>query len=181
MPIPVLLAAESSSTGLAALGISLPHLIFELINFAILFWLLKRYAYKPIVNALENRRKFIADSLAEADAARSERDKVVAERVEILEKARQHAAAIVTDARKEAEAKKNEIIADAESTADHIVEQAKRETDRQLDEARKKLEQEARELVVSATSALINEKLDPEKDSALIEKSLKTAEGVGRG
>src|SRR4051812_27075775 len=169
MPIPVSLAAES--TGLGALGISLPHLIFELINFGILYWILKRYAYAPIINALEKRRKFIERSLAEADAARTERDKVMAERTEILEKARKHAAEIASEAAREAEARKNQVLSEAEATAEHIIEQAKRETERQLAEAREQLAKEARDLIVRATSVLINEELDPKKDSELIDRA----------
>ena len=58
MPFPVLFAAESSG-GLGALGINLSALLFELINFAILFWILKRFAYQPILNALEQRLSLI--------------------------------------------------------------------------------------------------------------------------
>jgi F-type H+-transporting ATPase subunit b len=172
MPIP-LIAAESS--GLASLGINLPALIFELINFGILFWILKRYAYKPIVDGLENRRKKIEESLKAAEAAQAEKASIEAERTKIIAEARKHAAEIVADARNEGETKKNEIIKEAEATAEHIVEQAKRETDRQLAAAHDQLLGEAKRLVVSATAALIEEKLDEKRDAELIDKAFKKA------
>lgn len=175
MPLPVLFAAKSS--GLAELGISLPALLFELINFGILFWVLKRYAYGPIVKTLENRRRHIEESLKAADAALAERAKIADERQEIIAKAKAHATEIVSEARGEAETKKSSIIAEAESTAEHIVEQAKRETDRQLAAAHDQLSSEARKLVVAATSELIDEKLDAAKDAKLIEKAFAAAGG----
>ncbi|HUC20804.1 MAG TPA: F0F1 ATP synthase subunit B [Candidatus Polarisedimenticolaceae bacterium] len=177
MPIPVLLAAESHSQGLGALGINLPALLFEIINFAILFWILKRYAYKPILNALENRRKTIENSLKAAEEARAEKASIEKQRAEILAKAKSHAAELISEARMEAETKKNAIISEAETTAVHIVEQAKRETTRQLEAARKELAHEARKLVIAATSRLIGEKLDEKRDAELLEKAFETAGG----
>lgn len=177
MPIPVFLA--DSNQGLGALGINLPALLFELVNFGILYWILKRYAYKPIVDMLERRRKQIEDSLKAAEEALAERAALGKERQEIIAKAKAHAADIVAEARGEAEKQKNAIIADAESSADHIMEQAKRETDRQLATARTKLAGEARELVVAATSRLIDEKLDIKRDEKLVEKAFAAAGSSG--
>ncbi len=175
MPFPVLFAAETHSSGLGALGISLPALIFELINFAILFWVLRRYAYKPILGALERRRKTIEDSLKAAAEAQAEKAAISEQRTKILAEAKSHAAEIISEARLEAEKKKNGIISEAESSAEHIIEQAKRETTRQLEAARKELASEARTLVVAATSRLIEEKLDEKRDAALLEKAFVAA------
>ncbi|HEX7259830.1 MAG TPA: F0F1 ATP synthase subunit B [Candidatus Saccharimonadia bacterium] len=177
MPIPVLFAAETHSSGLGALGISVPALLFEIINFAILFWILKRYAYKPILNALERRRQTIENSLKAAAEAQAEKAAISKQRAEMLAEAKAHAADIISDARAEAETKKNAIISEAESTAVHIVEQAKRETGRQLEAARKELATEARKLVIAATSRLIGEKLDEKRDAELLEKAFETAGG----
>ncbi len=168
MPIPVLFA---EAQGLGALGINLPALIFEIINFAILFWILKRYAYKPILSALERRRKTIENSLKAAQEAQEERAAIDEQRVKIIAEAKAHGSEIVAQARAEAETKKNAIIGEAEQTAIHIVEQAKRETGRQLDVARKELAAEARKLVIAATSRLLGEKLDEKRDAVLIDKA----------
>jgi F-type H+-transporting ATPase subunit b len=176
--IPVLLA---DTTGLGALGINLPSLIFELINFGILYWVLKRYAYKPIVTMLENRRRRIEESLKAAEAAVAERNALQQERQEIIAKAKAHATELVAEARAEAELKKNGIIAEAEAAADHIMEQAKRETERQLAAAHDQLATEARGLVIAATSKLIDEKLDARRDEKLVEQAFAAATGGRRG
>jgi len=176
--IPVLFADAS---GLGALGINLPALIFELINFGILYWILKRYAYKPIVTMLETRRRHIEDSLKAAAAAIAERNALEQERQEIIAKAKAHASEIVAEARGEAEVKKNGIIAEAEASADHIMEQAKRETGRQLAAAHDQLASEARGLVIAATSKLIDEKLDAKRDEKLVERAFAAATGGRRG
>ncbi|HUC86799.1 MAG TPA: F0F1 ATP synthase subunit B [Candidatus Saccharimonadales bacterium] len=174
MPVPVLFADAS---GLGALGINLPALIFELINFGILYWILKRYAYGPIVTILERRRKHIEDSLKAAEAAQAERAAILQEHQEMIAKAKTRAAEIVSEARGDGETKKAAIITEAEKTAEHIVEQAKRETERQLKAAHDQLAGEARQLVVAATARLIDERLDAERDAKLVERALETAGG----
>jgi F-type H+-transporting ATPase subunit b len=176
--LPVLFA---DSSGLGALGINLPALIFELINFGILYWILKRYAYKPIVTMLENRRRRIEESLKAAEAAIAERNALQQERQEIIAQAKARASEIVAEARGEAEVKKNGIIAEAEANADHIMEQAKRETERQLAAAHDQLAGEARELVIAATSRLIDEKLDAKRDEKLVEQAFAATAGGRRG
>ncbi len=178
MPFPVFFGDAS---GLAALGVNLPALIFELINFGILYWILKRYAYGPIVTMLENRRHRIEESLKAAEAAVAERDALSKERQEIIAKAKAHASEIVSDARGEAEKQKSTILAEAEASADHIMEQAKRETERQLAAAHDKLASEARELVIAATSKLLDEKMDAKRDESLVERAFAAATGGRRG
>jgi F-type H+-transporting ATPase subunit b len=174
MPVTVLFA---DTQGLAALGINLPALIFELINFGILYWILKRYAYGPIVVMLERRRKHIEESLKAAEAAQADRAAIQQERQEIIARAKVHATEIVSEARSEAETKKAAIITESEATADHIIEQAKRETERQLTAAHDQLAHEARQLVVAATARLIDEKLDAERDAKLVERALQAVGG----
>lgn len=174
MPFHVLLAAEGGQ-GLAALGINLPALLFELINFGILFWVLKRYAYGPIVTALENRRKAIEDSLAQAEAAAARQKDAEAERTKVLEQARKRAAEIKAEALSDADVRRGAVIQEAEQTAEHIVAQAKREADRALREAREQLEGEVRDLVVAATSVVIDERLDAKRDESLLNRSLQLA------
>lgn len=87
--------------------------IAQLINFLILVWLLKRFLYKPIVDAIDAREKRIAGELAQAEAikaeARRERDEFT-RRNEALEEQRD---ALLHAAREEAQAERLRILDDA--------------------------------------------------------------------
>jgi len=82
-----LLAAQSSG-GIGALGLNWTGLIFQLINFGILYWVLNRYAFPPILRLLAKRRAQIAAGLADAAAAKQALADAATERERILVAAR---------------------------------------------------------------------------------------------
>src|SRR5437660_1312163 len=88
--------AEETATkgGLGAIGIDGRALLFQIINFAILFFILKKVAYKPILGLLEERRKRIDESLKLADETTEAHTKAEAETAKLLAKARVEAEAI---------------------------------------------------------------------------------------
>ena len=92
----------------------------QAINFIILVWLLKRFLYKPILNAIDAREKLIAAKLADADAkeaeAQEERDEFQ-HKNEAFDKQR---AALMSKARDEAGAERNKLLDDARKAADAL-------------------------------------------------------------
>jgi F-type H+-transporting ATPase subunit b len=92
----------------------------QALNFAILVWLLKRFLYKPILNAVDAREKLIAGKLADADAkeakAQSERD-AFQQKNEAFDKKR---AALLTKAADEAAAEGRKLLDDARKAADTL-------------------------------------------------------------
>jgi F-type H+-transporting ATPase subunit b len=144
-------------------------LIGESITFAIFVWFCMRFIWPPIVNALEGRRKQIADGLAAADRGKHE-----------LELAAKRA----SDTLHEAKLKSVEVIAQAEKRANEIVEEAKEtarvEGDRQLAAARAEIEQEifrAREqlreqvaqLVVAGAEKVLRREVNAKAHADLLE------------
>ncbi len=122
-------------------------LIGQSITFAFFVWFCMKYVWPPIVNALETRRKQIADGLAAADRGKHE-----------LELAARRA----SDALHEAKLKASEIIAQAEKRSAQIVDEAKNaakaEGDRMLAAARAEMEQDvfrAREQLRGQVAALV--------------------------
>lgn len=125
---------------LSSLGINGPFLIAQLFNFFILFLVLRRFLFKPMVNMLETRKQRIADGLQAAEMARREAEaeraqlqsQIDAERREAMERvaaaskrgetlaaeiessARQDALKILEDARTEAARERERIIAEAQ-------------------------------------------------------------------
>jgi len=104
-------------------------LVWNLIAFLILFFILKKFAWKPILNSLGEREKTIADSLASAEKMKAEMAQMKSDNEELLAKAREERASIL----KEARDIKEKIISDAK-------EQAKAEASKVLAEAQAALE-----------------------------------------
>ena len=79
-----------------------PKLIAQLINFAIVLFVLWRFAYKPVLEMLENRRQKIAESMDNADQIKAELAKTQAERNKVLAEANQKAEQLIADAKEAA-------------------------------------------------------------------------------
>jgi F-type H+-transporting ATPase subunit b len=165
-------AAEAPS-GIAALGINLQAFLFQLVAFLIVLWLLRKFAYGPLVKTLETRRQAVIDSL---DDAKETADKLANAQKEIeskLNEARDQAKEIVDVAHKEAAVMVEDADQKAQKRADHIVKEARSQLDQDVLKARETLKKDATELVALATEKIIKEKLTSEKDQALIKETVK--------
>lgn len=167
--------AAESSEGIGALGLSLPAIIASFITFAILFFVVKKFALSGIVANLEKREKDINRGLH----LTSEMDKKAAELEATVEKtlktARKDADAIIA----EANAETGKMIANAEAAAtrkaDEILRAAEGKIDRDIADARQGLKTEMAGLITEATEAILNQKLDASSDRKLVENYLKEA------
>ena len=167
-------AAESTqaSSGLP-LGLSLQAFIIQLITFVLVFFLLKKFAFKPIVKIMDERHKVIEDGVRLGQKMEKEQAKLDEEKARIVREARHEADGIIATAHKEA----REVARDAEKAAqvkaDAVMADAELRIKEETDHARRKLEKEISELVGEATEAVVGEKVDNAKDKALIEKTVK--------
>lgn len=127
----------------------------QIVNFLIIFWLLKKFAYKPIFAMLEKRKMLIAEGVAHAEKAEEMMRKTEEKEKEMLKKAQVEAQDILSDARKQAQ----EVINTAE-------EGAKGRVEKMLDDATKSIEQQTldAEKILSRHTAKLA--------VALLEKSL---------
>jgi F-type H+-transporting ATPase subunit b len=168
-------AAEGSG-GLGAIGLDGRALLFQIINFVILFWILKMVAYKPVLKMLEARRRKIEQGLKDAEAATKAAAEAESARTKLLHEARAEADKLLAQARDEAAATVKTAETKAQARAEQIVADAQSRTERQAGEVRGQLRRELGGLVAAATEALIGTKLDAKKDAELIENALKTAD-----
>jgi F-type H+-transporting ATPase subunit b len=172
--IPLVFAAEEAqSSGIGALGISLSAFVIQLISFTIVILLLNKFAFKPIIRLLEERRKVIDDGVKMGQKLEIERAKLDAEVVKVMRDARVEADKIIGNGQKEA----REIIREAEKVGarkvDIMLADAEARINEETEQAKRKLEKEIVGLVSEATEAIVDEKVDPKKDAELIDKALK--------
>ena len=135
-------------------------LIGQAISFALFVWFCMRFVWPPIINALEERKKKIADGLADADAAAAEREQAAEESRRSADEAKQEAATILGRAQKRAD----EIIEEARGAAQdegvRIRAQAQTEAEQELQQAREQLRSEVAGLAVLGAEAVLKREVD---------------------
>jgi F-type H+-transporting ATPase subunit b len=164
--------AEKAS-GLGALGINPKAFLIQLISFAIVFLLLKKFAFKPITKLLVERRKVIDDGVRMGLKMEKEKEKLDEKVAAALKDARHEADQIIANAHKEA----REVIRDAEKTAqskaNSMLAEAEVRLHEEASQARKHLEKELVGLVSEATEVIVGEKIDSKRDTELVKKAMK--------
>ena len=155
---------------LNSLGINLGYLFVQIFNFAIMFLILRSWAYRPIVKALENRRKSIEQGLEDAREAAEARANAEKKADEILAEAQAKASEIVRNATERAETVGQDVVASAEAEAakakDAALAEAQVEKEGMLSDVRGQIAA----LAMSATQKLVGEALDEKRQHALIDE-----------
>ncbi|HBX69191.1 MAG TPA: ATP synthase F0 subunit B [Chloroflexi bacterium] len=153
-----------------ALGINLGFFLFQVFNFSILAILLYAFAYKPLVNMLEQRKTKIAQGLEDAQVAAEARANAEREAEKVLADAQTKASNVVRDATERAEAAGREVRAEMEAEAakakDVALAEAAVERDRMLADVRGQIAA----LAMAATQKLVGEALDEKRQHALLDE-----------
>jgi F-type H+-transporting ATPase subunit b len=112
--------------GFASLGISLPLLLAFVINFMILFFLLGKFLYKPVLKMLDERAKKIKESMECAEATKRDYEQAKGEVQKQLEKGRQEVQALLAQAVQRGESFKEEAKQEAAITSRAILDRLDR-------------------------------------------------------
>jgi len=166
-------AADSSASGIGALGIDAKALVIQLITFLLAFYVLKRFAFTPIVKMMDERRKTIESGVALGEQMQKDQAALQAKVAETLAKARQDADGIIAGAQDAAKQVAADIEAKADLKAKGILAEADDRIKQDTQRARKELEGELVGLISEATEAIIGEKVDAKRDAQLIDSALK--------
>ena len=153
-----------------ALGINLGYLLVQILNFAILFVVLRVWVYKPILGLLEKRRQRIAQGLEDARVAAEARANAEKEAQAILSQAQAEATQKVREAAERAEQVGREIRAAAEKEAAAVREAAAGEADEARTAALGELRGQVAALAIAAAQKLIGESLDEKRQRHLVEE-----------
>jgi F-type H+-transporting ATPase subunit b len=151
--------------------------VWTILTFLILLGLLARFAWRPLLQALDRRQAQIKQSLDDAQQAKRELERLQQESAQILRQARTEAEQIVSNSRAYAEKLKDEIKAKARADADVIVQNAQRQIQTETRRALDQIRVEAADLSVMIASKLIQRNLTKEDNARLIEQALQQVEG----
>ena len=140
-------------------GIQPVLLLAQIINFLIILFLLKKFFYKPIVKALQDRKQKIEESLKNADLIEEKLAQTEEKSVKILEEARNNAKAIFTDAKKEAQNISDQANVQARETIEEALNQAKIQIEAQRKQMQKDLEEETLGFVAKVVKKVLGRNL----------------------
>jgi F-type H+-transporting ATPase subunit b len=169
--LPVTIAADSGG-GSFLVSPNVGLMIWTLLVFGISLWVLGKYAFPRIAEALDRRQKAIEESIDAAEHTRAEADKILAEYRERLAEARGQADEIVSRARKTGEAAEHEILADARVKREEMMEQTRRDIQAETRRAIQEIRAEVADLTVLATEKVTRKSLTDADQKRLVEEAL---------
>jgi F-type H+-transporting ATPase subunit b len=154
--------------------------IWTIVTFVILVALLAKFAWRPLLDALENRQATIRKSLDDARQAKAELERLHAESAKILAQARAEADSILSRTRSDAEQFREELKQKARAEATSIVKNAEQQIQLQTSRALQQIRHEAVDLSVAIASRLLQRNVSREDNERLIEDMFKQLEASRR-
>lgn len=147
--------------------------IWTILTFLVLVGLLAKFAWKPLLAALDARRSLIAKAIDDAEKTRKELERVQQESVGILSKARVDAEAILSRSRADAEAFREEMRQKAIADGHAIVQRAEKEIQLETNRAVEQLRRESVELSLAIATKLLQRNVTRDDNVALIDETIK--------
>ena len=163
-----------------ALGINLPGLLAQIVNFALLLFLLWRFALPPLLRMLDERAQRVRDSMERAEALQRQTQQTEQEVRERLQAAQRDAQAIINQATQAGQRMQEEARAEANRQAAATVARAQEEIRAERDQAIAALRQEFAGLTIRAAERVIQRELNPAAHRQLIEEVLEESSSALR-
>jgi F-type H+-transporting ATPase subunit b len=154
--------------------------IWTIVTFLVLVALLAKFAWRPLLAALEQRQEAIRKSLDDVRQAKQELEKVHAESAKILAQSRIEADSIVSSTRADVNQFREEMRQKARAEAEGIVKNAERQIEQETARAIQQIRHEAVDISVGIASKLLQRNVSKEDNARLIEDTFKQIEATER-
>jgi len=164
-------AEEESSNFLVSPNVGL--MIWTLLAFLVAMFILRKYAWPAITDALDKRQRAIEESIEVAESTRTEAQQLLQEYRERLREARAQADEIVTRARKAGEVHEREALEKAKVQREELLAQTRRDIDAETRRAIQEIRAEVADLTVMATEKVTRKSLDEGDQKRLVEEALR--------
>ncbi len=151
--------------------------IWTLVTFVLLLFLLRKFAWGPILGMIEQREAGIRESLEAADKQRAEAQRMIEEHKLALEAARRDAADMVRQAQEEVELAREEALEMAKSEASDMINTARRQIESEQKKALAEVKEVAVDLAIAAAGRLLEESMDEEHQRRLVREYLEQLHG----
>ena len=165
---------------MGALGLNLPGLIVQFVNFGILLFILWKFVLPPVQRMLDERRRRIQESLEAADRMKAQATETERMLEEQRAEGRRQAQQIIGQAQEIARRIEADARTQAQVDADALIIRARSEIQLERDSAIAELRREFADITVSAAEKVINQSLDRQQHRRLIDDVLASADLGGR-
>ncbi len=164
------LLGQEEEVGLFSVDLGLS--VWTIVVFLLLLWVLRRFAWGPILGALDDRERRIQSSIDEANRLREEAEDLLKEHQAKVAQAQKEAQEIVNESRQAGERLRREVEEKARAEADRILKRAQWEIGLEKDRVLEEVRRESVDLVLAAASRLLQKELDQEADRELVKRYL---------
>ena len=172
--LPLVMAAgtalASEGGGQSLIEPQIGTMFWTTITFLLLVVLLGRFAWKPLLGALEAREKSISGTLEQARKDRESAEALLAEHRQLLEQARRERAEAVVAGQRDAEKLKADILEQARRERDQVLAQTQTQIQSEMRQARGDLKAAAVDLAIAAAERLLSKNLDDAAQRRLVEE-----------
>ncbi len=153
-------------------------LIWTAVTFLVTFLLLRKFAWGPILGAIDEREGRIRDSLEQAERAKADAKKAIAENRAAMDASLRKSQELVARAKQDAERVRSQAREDAREEARKIVEQGRRQLEAERVAAIADLRREAAGLAIRAAEHLLKKELDDKDNRQLVKAFLDRLPGT---
>ena len=148
-------------------------MLWTVVTFLALLLVLRRIAWKPLLEALDAREKRIEDALQKAEKAQREAEQAIAENRKRSDEAMQQAEQLIDQARQDAEQTRHKLIDDARAESQRVVDQGMRRLEAEQRAAMQEVRAVAADLAIRAAGRLIQSSLTEQQQRELVDQFLK--------
>ncbi len=164
-----------------ALGLSPQFLIIQAISFVLLLVVLTKFAFRPILNILEERQKSIRDDLDSAESRRVEMERLQKDYETRLAQIEDEARDKIQQAIKQAEGIRDEILAKARTESEQVLAAGREEIDRDRIRSMAQMRNEVADLAIHAAQSVVGKNLSSAGHDQLIAEALSSFKENGHG
>lgn len=152
--------------------LDISQIISQAISFLILLWVLRRFAWRPLLGMLDQRQKRIEQGLKDVELARRKAERVEQEYTQRLSQIEEESRAKLQEAIREGKRIAMEIQTEARAQSQDILAKAKETLDLEVAKARVRLRDQVTEMTMEILERVLHQKLDAETDARLVEAAL---------
>ena len=156
----------------AFVGVNFWTALFVLLNTLTIYFVAKKFLFKPVMEMIQSRQKEIDDMYAEADTAKANAEAMEAEYKNRLATAQETSDTLVKEAMARGRTRDEEIIRQANREADAIREKAARDIDREKQKALNDAKDEISSIALEIAGKVVGEAMDGEQQQRLVDKFL---------
>nr|WP_167262041.1 F0F1 ATP synthase subunit B [Alkalibacillus almallahensis] len=154
------------------MGFNPGSMIIQFVMFIILLAVITKFAWRPLMNVMQEREEHVANEIDTAEKNRQEAERLMNEAQDELQGTRQNAQKIIEDAKETAKSEQQTMIAEAKDEAQRIKDNARQEIEQEKERAVQALQEQVGTLSVQIASKVIEKELTVDEQQKLINEYL---------